>query len=187
MVVSPGRSVPSIKGCVVLNYRQYRDDRGTFSQVFSSDNHQQVDYRLVLREMFWSRSQHGVIRGMHLQVPPHATAKLVWVSHGQIRDVVLDLRKDSETFGAYLVTTLSDETGGIFVPQGCAHGFEVMSEDAVVNYAQDADYAPAHDTGVAWDSFGFDWKTKNPILSDRDRALPRMSDFQSPFTMSDSA
>ena len=184
MVMGPGRQAPSINGCLVLGHRYNRDDRGTFSKVLSSDNHQQRNSEFVVRELFWSRSQRGVIRGMHLQTPPHATSKFVWVSQGQIRDVVLDLRTDSETFEAYLVTPLSDESGGIFIPPGCAHGFEVLSDTAVVNYAQNGDYTSSHDTGVAWDSFGFNWKTKTPILSDRDRSLPRMSDFESPFTMS---
>lgn len=181
--MNTGRQVPSIRGCLVLSHRFQRDNRGAFSKVLSSENH---EFRFVIRELFWSRSQQGVIRGMHIQTFPHPTSKLVWVSQGQIRDVVLDLRTDSETFGASLVTPLSDETGGIFVPQGCAHGFEVLSDVAVVNYAQDSDYVSGCDTGVAWNSFGFNWETKNPILSDRDQTLPRMSEFYSPFTISNS-
>jgi len=182
-----GRHVSAIAGCGVLDHRFHQDERGTFLKVLSATNLERVCAEFTTRELFWSKSIRGVVRGMHFQIPPFATTKLVWVSAGLIRDVVLDLRVDSETFGACLVTELDNESGGILIPGGCAHGYEVLSDTAIINYAQDKDHAPAHDTGVAWDSFGFDWKTKNPILSDRDRTLPRMSDFQSPFTMSDSA
>lgn len=181
-----GRRVSAVAGCRILTHWFHRDERGTFLKVLSASNLEQGADGFTTRELFWSQSVRGVVRGMHIQTPPHATTKLVWASEGFIRDVVLDLRVDSETFGACLVTELTSESGGLLVPRGCAHGFEVLSDTAIINYAQDKDYAPSNDTGVAWDSFGFDWITTDPILSDRDRALPRISDFRSPFTMSDS-
>ncbi len=187
MAASSGRGVEHIAGCVLLPHRSHRDVRGLFTKVFTGHSLDENAHPFRIRELFWSRSQKGVVRGMHLQVPPHSTSKLVWVSYGRIRDVILDLRTDSATFGGYLVTELSDTSGAVYVPQGCAHGYEVLSEDAVVNYAQDKDHAPSHDTGVTWNSFGFEWSTGDPILSDRDRALPQMSQFRSPFTMSNSA
>lgn len=182
-----GRQVSAIAGCHVLDHRFHRDARGTFLKVLSTTNVGRTDRDFSARELFWSKSVRSVVRGMHVQIPPHATTKLVWVSDGSIRDVVLDLRVDSSTFGACLVTELDSTCGGILIPSGCAHGFEVLSDSAIINYAQDKDHAPTHDTGVAWNSFGFEWITKDPILSDRDRALPPMSEFRSPFTMSDSA
>lgn len=181
-----GRRVSMIAGCRTLNHSFHRDERGTFLKVLSALNLEQIENEFVARELFWTKSVRGVIRGMHIQTPPHATTKLVWASEGSIRDVVLDLRLDSETFGACLVTELTSESGGLLVPRGCAHGFEVLSDTAIINYAQDKDHVPSNDTGVAWDSFGFDWITTDPILSDRDRALAHISDFRSPFTMSDS-
>jgi dTDP-4-dehydrorhamnose 3,5-epimerase len=121
---------------------------------------------------------------MHVQLPPYSGAKLVWVSQGNIRDVVLDLRIGSETFGACLVLHLDETSGALFIPEGCAHGFEVISDFAVVNYAQDVDHDPNHDSGVAWNSFSFEWKTPSPILSERDLQLPTFADFASPFRMS---
>jgi dTDP-4-dehydrorhamnose 3,5-epimerase len=181
-----GQQVSEIAGCRILDHRSHRDKRGTFLKVLSAANIEPTTEEFSARELFWSKSVRGVLRGMHIQTPPHATTKLVWVSNGAIRDVVLDLRIDSDTFGSCLVTELDEERGGLLVPRGCAHGFEVLSDSAIINYAQDKDHAPTHDTGVAWNSFGFEWITKNPILSDRDRALPPMSEFRSPFTMSDS-
>jgi len=182
-----GQVVSKIAGCGVLAHRFHLDHRGTFSKVLSEDNQELAGNVFIARELFWTRSYFGVVRGMHFQIPPHGTTKLVWVTEGVIRDVVLDLRVDSETFGACLVTELNNECGALLVPYGCAHGFETLSNAVTVNYAQDKDHAPTHDTGVAWNSFGFEWTTKNPILSDRDRTLPPMSEFRSPFTMSDSA
>lgn len=182
-----GRQVSEIAGCRVLDHRFHRDERGTFLKVLSATNIERTDGEFSAQELFWSKSVRGVVRGMHFQTPPYATTKLVWASDGAIRDVVLDLRVDSGTFGACIVTELDGERGGLLVPRGCAHGFEVLSDWAIINYAQDKVHVPTHDTGVAWNSFGFEWTTKNPILSDRDRALPPMSQFRSPFTMSNSA
>lgn len=175
-----------MKGCHVLNLGVHRDSRGSFSKVLSTQLQQTAGLEFSPRELFWSRSERGVIRGMHTQIPPHAGAKLVWVSQGEVRDVVLDLRIGSATFGSCFGTILDDSSGGLFIPKGCAHGFEVLSEVAVVNYAQDVDYAPTHDSGIAWNSFSFDWMTTNPMLSERDRMLPRFSEFDSPFLHSGS-
>jgi len=170
-----------MQGCHLLNLGVHRDSRGSFSKVLSTSLQQTAGLEFRPRELFWSRSESGVIRGMHTQLPPHAGAKLVWVSQGEVRDVVLDLRIGSATYGTCLVTMLDDSSGGLFVPTGCAHGFEVLSAEAVVNYAQEVDYAPTHDSGIAWNSFSFGWMTANPTLSERDRCLPRFSDFESPF------
>lgn len=181
-----GQQVEGIPHCHRLNLGVHQDARGNFSKVFSTELQARVGISFVPREIFWSRSYCGVVRGMHTQLPPHAGAKLVWVSQGQVRDVVLDLRRDSETYGNCLVSILDDSSGGLYIPQGCAHGFEVLSDQAVVNYAQDVDHAPAHDSGIAWSSFSFDWVTQNPIVSDRDKDLPLFSEFSSPFKMPDS-
>jgi len=182
-----GHRVNQLAGCAMLGHRLHSDVRGMFSKVLSGDSFESRDNEFSIRELFWSRSQRGGIRGMHVQVPPHAASKLIWVSQGLIQDIILDLRVDSKTFGGYLVTELSENSGAIIIPEGCAHGFEVLSDDAVVNYAQDKSHNPSHDKGVAWNSFGFNWKASNPILSDRDRALPQMSEFQSPFMMPDAS
>lgn len=170
----------------MLSHGVHRDLRGSFSKVLSTQSQQAAGIEFLPRELFWSRSERGVIRGMHTQLPPYAGAKLVWVSRGEVRDVVLDLRIGSSTFGCCLVTILDDSSGGLFIPAGCAHGFEVLSEEAVMNYAQDVDYAQTHDSGIAWNSFSFHWMTTNPKLSERDRNLPQFSQFDSPFLHSGS-
>lgn len=186
MALVDARRVSSIQNCRVLESKLHQDVRGNFSKVFSKPQQALVQREFRPREIFSSTSHRGVIRGMHIQTAPHAVSKLVWVTKGVIRDVVLDLRNDCHTYRCFLVMELSAESGALYVPRGCAHGFEVLSDEAITNYAQDGDYAPTHDTGVAWDSFGVDWLTKNPIISERDSKLPSLSDFDTPFLMADS-
>lgn len=184
MQSSLGRKVEEISGCHQLNHGVHIDVRGSFSKVMSTKLKAIAGIAFQPRELFWSKSQKGVLRGMHVQLPPYSGAKLVWVSQGNIRDVVLDLRIGSETFGACLVLHLDETSGALFIPEGCAHGFEVISDFAVVNYAQDVDHDPNHDSGVAWNSFSFEWKTPSPILSERDLQLPTFANFSFPFRMS---
>lgn len=180
------RQVSRIQHCQVLEDKVHHDVRGNFSKVFSQRQLSLLQSDFRPRELFSSESYRGVIRGMHIQVEPHAASKLVWVTKGVIRDVVLDLRIDSRTYRCFIVTELTAESGALYVPRGCAHGFEVLSEVAITNYAQDGDYTPTHDTGISWESFGFGWLTRDPIVSERDSKLPPLSDFDSPFLMADS-
>ena len=118
---------------------------------------------------------------MHLQLPPNVGAKVVWVTTGLIRDVVIDLRPSSDTFQKHCRFEMSSASGLLFIPIGCAHGYEVLSSEAVVNYAQGCDYVPESDSGIRWNSFGCAWQTEAPIVSNRDAALPLLADFESPF------
>lgn len=177
-----GQVVSSMSGCRLLNGGTFDDRRGSFAKVLSSQLQQTSEIKFKPRELFWSKSVRGVIRGMHFQLPPYSGSKLVWVSKGLIRDVILDLRTKSGTFGNCLVNEMDESLGGLYIPAGCAHGFEVLSDIAIVNYAQEVDYFPAFDTGIAWNSFNFDWKSTPPIMSERDLKLPAFSDFESPFS-----
>jgi len=181
-VASIGQVVFEMEGCHLLTPHVTRDLRGSFSKVLSAQMQLDFGIRFIPRELFWSSSSHGVIRGMHLQLPPHAGTKLVWVSHGVIRDVIIDCRIPSQTYGSCFVNELSELSGGLYIPVGCAHGYEVLSNTAVVNYAQDVDYDPEFDSGIAWDSFNFSWITEHPILSERDLKHPTFEKFVSPFT-----
>ncbi len=132
--------------------------------------------------MYYSVSSKGVLRGMHFQTPPSAYAKLVYVSHGRVLDVALDIRKGSPTYGKALAKELSLEAAtALYLPSGFAHGFLSLEDGSVVNYAQTAGYDPAHDGGIRLDSFGFDWGVASPILSDRDKTFPTLAAFDSPF------
>jgi len=173
--------VAQLDGCMRWPAIHSSDRRGRFSKVLSAPIRSAMSYDLSVREIFWSTSVRGVIRGMHLQVPPHEGAKVVWVTSGEIHDVVVDLRPNSPTFRQHSSFVMNQGSGLLFIPVGCAHGFEVMSDEAVVNYAQECDFEPQSDAGIRWDSFGCAWTTKNPIVSDRDAILPSLDDFVSPF------
>lgn len=173
--------VRELDGCMRWPAIHSSDSRGSFSKVLSAPIRSTMGYDFTVREIFWNRSRQGVIRGMHLQLPPHQGAKVVWVTAGEIRDVVVDLRPSSPTFRQHCVFEMDSSSGLLFIPVGCANGFEVLSNEAVVNYAQECDYVPMSDSGVRWNSFGCQWRTNVPVVSDRDMTLPTLETFDSPF------
>lgn len=172
----------SLPGVHVIDNKAFKDERGFFSKTFHLDTFRDWGLEIDFKECFFSSSQRGVIRGMHLQTPPHDNAKIVWVSSGSVLDAVVDLRKNSPTFGKYVSLELSaDNFRSVYVPRGCAHGYIITSGTALVNYLQTSTHSPSNDTGVRWDSFGMDWGNETPIVSERDAALPLLKDFDSPF------
>jgi dTDP-4-dehydrorhamnose 3,5-epimerase len=122
-----------------------------------------------IRESYFSISKRNVIRGMHFQLPPNDHEKLVYVPHGAILDVVVDLRKNSPTYGKYISIELSDQNKkSIFIPKGFAHGFKSLFDDTITVYNVATEYSSIADSGIHYNSFGFDWEIKHPIVSPRD-------------------
>lgn len=159
----------------------FDDVRGGFTKVFGAAALDEAGISFDVQEVFWSRSHTGVIRGLHYQNPPAAVAKIVFTMQGRIRDIVLDLRAGSATYARVAEFELAERSGAVVVPRGCAHGFEVLDGPAVTCYLQDGPFDAANDTGVRWDTVGIVWKTAEPVVSDRDNALPRFDTFESPF------
>lgn len=118
---------------------------------------------------------------MHFQAPPQDHEKLVYVTSGEILDVILDLRKQSAGYGRFITLRLSEYGSSVFIPKGCAHGFLALSDSATVVYNVTTVYDPKADQGIRWDSFGFDWPVTTPILSARDKGFIGFEQFQSPF------
>ena len=119
--------------------------------------------------------QRGTLRGLHYQRPPHAEAKLVRCTVGAIYDVVLDLRRDSPTFLKHVGVELNASNRVMmYVPEGCAHGFQTLQDGTEVFYQISTSYAPEHAAGVRWDdpAFGISWPYPDPTVSDRDRSYP---------------
>ncbi|MDZ7683227.1 MAG: dTDP-4-dehydrorhamnose 3,5-epimerase [Fodinibius sp.] len=128
-----------------------------------------------------SKSQKGTVRGLHYQIT-NQQDKLLMVMQGTILDVAVDLRKDSPTFGQYVSTQLSAENKHqLFIPKGFAHGFSVLSEDAMVYYKCSDYYNPDGERGLYWDDpkLGIDWKVSDPIISEKDQHQPKLSEISS--------
>ncbi|HEY8913992.1 dTDP-4-dehydrorhamnose 3,5-epimerase [Lacisediminihabitans sp.] len=155
------------------------DSRGIFSKPFPLAS--QYDFDFVVEEIFWSTSSLGVIRGMHFQLEPDEIAKIVWVSHGSIYDVLIDLR-DGDSYGAVSTYPLDALSGqSLYVPAGFAHGYQALEDMSIVSYAVDGVFSPQSDAGVRWDSLGIDWPLPVTEISERDKVHPALADFTARF------
>lgn len=171
-----------LPGLNIIRPKIFQDARGTFVKTFHRDVFRQLGLDFEPREEFFSTSVRGVLRGMHFQLPPAAHAKLVYCIAGRVLDVVLDLRKSSPTFGRSVARELSAANREMFfIPVGFAHGFLALEDGATMVYQTSTVHAPAHDAGIRWDGFGFDWPVKNPVMSERDQKFPALREFVSPF------
>lgn len=171
-----------IPGCFEIEYTTRADDRGRFVKSYQATAFAELGLEASFSESFYSTSSTGVLRGMHFQLPPSDGAKLVCCVQGEVLDVALDLRVGSPAFGKAVTFTLSAERDcATYIPRGVAHGFLTLRGTATLIYHVSSEYDPASDTGILWSSFGVDWPHPNPQLSPRDRQLPPMSKFVSPF------
>ena len=171
-----------IKGVFIIEPKVFGDNRGYFFESFSHREFESVIGPVTFVQDNQSKSSYGVVRGLHFQKPPHAQAKLVRVVKGKVLDVAVDLRKDSPTFGKYMAVELSDENHRqVFIPKGFAHGFSVLSEEAVFQYKCDEYYAPESEAAIAWDDqdLNIDWKVpaEDVVLSAKDRNHPTLKEF----------
>lgn len=178
MEISPTK----LEGVFVIETKQFQDHRGIFVKSFHKDSFKNLNLETDFQESFYSLSKKDVIRGMHFHLPPKDHAKLIYVTHGSVMDVVLDLRKDSSTYGEHITLELSQANHKmIYIPVGCAHGFLSLEDGTCTVYLQTGMHSPEHDTGIRFDSFGVEWGIKDPILSDRDKAFKTLEEFSSPF------
>jgi dTDP-4-dehydrorhamnose 3,5-epimerase len=172
----------SIPGVVTIHPIVRGDERGSFVKTFQRTQFAALGLETMFDEHFFSVSRKGVIRGMHFQEPPAAHAKVVFCVAGSVLDVVVDLRTSSPTYQQHTSIELDDEQWTMLhVPIGCAHGFATLSDHATMAYLTTTEHSPSVDAGIRWDSFGFDWPGGNPIVSERDRGLPTMQSYRSPF------
>jgi dTDP-4-dehydrorhamnose 3,5-epimerase len=171
-----------LAGLKLLKPRIFSDPRGAFVKTYHENLYHGLGIDFALREEFFSISNKNVLRGMHFQTPPHAHNKLVYCVAGSVLDVVVDIRKDKPTFGQSVSFELSAANRHLlYIPVGFAHGFLALSDDACMVYKTDAAYAPENDTGIHWNSFGYQWPVEEPIISERDAAFDKLENFQSPF------
>jgi dTDP-4-dehydrorhamnose 3,5-epimerase len=173
-----------IKDLLIIEPQLFKDDRGFFYESYNKNNLDKVN-NVVFVQDNESKSYKGVIRGLHFQVPPFEQAKLVRCVSGKIFDVAVDLRKNSKTYGNFFSVELSSENNKqLFVPKGFAHGFQVLSETAIVNYKVDNFYNSKSDSGIIWNDkdLSIDWNLDlKPNLSVKDLKLISFKELKSPF------
>jgi dTDP-4-dehydrorhamnose 3,5-epimerase len=170
-----------IEGVKIIEPRVFADARGCFFESFSQKEFEEKVCKTVFVQDNESHSVAGVVRGLHYQKPPFTQAKLVRVIRGAVLDVAVDIRKGSPTFGKYVAVELTaDNHRQLFVPRGFAHGFAVLSDEAVFQYKCDNYYAPQSEGAIAWNDpdLAIDWRVPETdrILSEKDSNHPMLKD-----------
>jgi dTDP-4-dehydrorhamnose 3,5-epimerase len=178
----------SIPDVVLIEPGVRRDDRGLFMETYKFSEFAVFGIHERFVQDNHSQSTRAVLRGLHFQRNPMAQGKLVRVLEGEIFDVAVDLRKGSPTYGRWVGMTLSAaDKRMLFLPEGFAHGFCVISETAEVLYKATQEYSPEHDQGIIWNDpdIAIDWPIRNPIVSKKDASHPRLKDIETGFTFTE--
>ena len=175
--------IPEIK---IIKPKIFRDDRGYFFESFSKREFDQKIADIKFVQDNQSKSSYGVIRGLHFQAPPYAQAKLVRCVVGKVLDVAVDIRSGSPSYGKYVAVELSEENQlQLFIPRGFAHGFSVISEQAIFQYKCDNYYHPESEGGIALfdKEIGIDWQIpeEKAVISSKDSVRKCLNLFNSPF------
>lgn len=168
--------IPDIK---VIKPEVFADERGFFMETYVKEDFEDAGIESEFIQDNHSKSEYGVLRGLHFQKGEYSQAKLVRCVEGVIFDVAVDLREESETFGEYVWFILSEHNRKqIYIPRGFAHGFLVLSETAEVIYKVDNDYAPNQEAGIRWDDpdLGIPWPIEDPALSEKDKEWPALEE-----------
>lgn len=176
-----------IDGVLIIEPKVFGDERGYFFESFNARVFKEkTGVNVIFVQDNESKSRYGVLRGLHFQLPPYTQSKLVRVVKGRVMDVAVDIRKGSPTYGKYVSCDMSeDNKRQFFVPKGFAHGFCVLSEEAVFQYKCDDFYHPEAEGAIAWNDPNIDihWpiSANEVILSEKDKQHPSLKDFVSPF------
>lgn len=164
-----------INGLLIIELPIFTDHRGHFFETFQSKRYAEAGIPSFVQEnVSWSK--RDVLRGLHYQ-SPNPQGKLVWVTRGTVWDVAVDIRRSSPTFGQWFGMTLSAEKPTqLYIPPGFAHGFCVLSDDAIFHYQCTDFYSPTAEQGLAWDDANLNiaWPVKSPILSSKDKLYPAL-------------
>jgi dTDP-4-dehydrorhamnose 3,5-epimerase len=171
----------SVPGCLRVVTDVHGDPRGSLVKTYVATTFAAAGVRPPFRELFHSSSHAGVVRGMHVALPPDDGFKLVACVAGEALDVLVDLRRGSPAYGRPVSVTLRGPGDALVVAAGVAHGFAALTEGCVMSYATTGEHATGTDGGVRFDSIGFAWPFERPVVSDRDAALPALGEFASPF------
>jgi dTDP-4-dehydrorhamnose 3,5-epimerase len=172
------------KGLILIKPKVFMDERGYFFESFNHEKFESIGIKENFIQDNQSLSNKGIVRGLHFQAPPHAQGKLVRVIKGAVQDVVVDIRKNSTTYGKSYSVELNEENFlMLYIPQGFAHGFATLQDQTIFSYKCTDTYHPECEGGLAWDDreFSINWAVKEPILSEKDKKYQAFSLFVSPF------
>lgn len=175
-----------IEGLIIIKPQIFKDSRGYFFESFSQREFNEKVTPIQFVQDNESCSSYGVMRGLHFQKPPYSQSKLVRCVKGSVLDVAVDIRKGSPTYGKHVAVELSAENHlQFFIPKGFAHGFAVLSEEAIFQYKCDEFYTPQSEGGIQLmdESLGINWpiSADDAILSDKDKKYPKLSEITSDF------
>lgn len=173
-----------IREIVLVEAETFKDHRGFFMEIYKRSDFQANGIPQDFVQDNYSHSLRGVLRGLHYQMQPKAQGKLVSVIRGEIYDVAVDIRRGSPSYGKWVGVRLSHRSRlMLYVPEGFAHGFCVLSETADVIYKVTEEFAPELDRGIAWDdpALSISWPIEDPILSPKDALLPRLAEAENNF------
>lgn len=164
-----------IQGVFEINLEPLQDDRGFFMRTFDKTKLMEanLNYDWVQENISFNKKKN-IVRGLHFILPPFTDGKLIMCSKGEIWDVIVDLRKGSNSFGKYCVNILNDKTyKWIYIPKGFAHGFCTLTDESELIYKHDTYYNSNHDSGILWcdEDLDIPWPVKRPIVSEKDKKL----------------
>ena len=170
-----------IEGLKIIEPDVFHDERGYFFESYNAERYAAAGITTMFVQDNESKSGFGVLRGLHFQKPPYAQSKLVRVVKGAVLDIAVDIRKGSPTFGQHVAVELNEDNHRqFFIPRGFAHGFVVLTDEAVFQYKCDNFYSPESECAIAWDdpALGIDWKVPadSIILSEKDKRHPVLKD-----------
>jgi dTDP-4-dehydrorhamnose 3,5-epimerase len=173
-----------IPDVILVEAKSFSDSRGFFFEGYKSSSFIENGINAQFVQDNISHSTSGVLRGLHYQKNPKAQSKLMMALKGEIFDVAVDIRKNSPTYGKWVSAILSDKNHNLlYAPEGFAHGFCVMSEEADVLYKVSSEYSPEHEQGILWNDpdISIKWPTDNPLVLDKDLEMPTLKNADNNF------
>ena len=171
-----------LEGVIEIIPNVFGDERGYFLESYNKDLFSKNGIDISFVQDNQSLSSKNVVRGLHFQAPPFAQDKIVRVIKGSVVDVVVDIRKNSPTYGQFETYTLTEEKKNmLLVPKGFAHGFVTLEDNTIFVYKCSNVYNKESEGGILWNSLDINWQVENPIVSDKDKILPKFSEFITSF------
>ncbi len=168
-----------ISDVILIKPSVFKDERGFFMETYKHSDFVTNGITQRFTQDNHSKSDKNILRGLHFQTNPKAQAKILRCLSGEIYDVAVDIRKNSSTYKKWVGAVLSEENKHqLYIPEGFAHGFLVLSESAEVAYKASDEYSPQHDAGIRWDDpeINVNWGIKDPLVSEKDKNLPFLKD-----------